>query len=904
VLQTMILIRLLFFSLVAAISVSGQTISGIVVDSETGQPLAYANVYINNTTFGVAADIDGQFKLIYDNVSNFALIISHTGYETAILYPHSRERFIRIKLNPISEELKEVIITADRDKSRNRNLRNFERYFLGSPPGFNCSIRDLSNLDVYTKGDTLFAHALAPIEIQNRTLGYQVFFDLKEFWAFGDSYSIKGYSKFQVLSAKSKAQEERWRATRQDAHAGSVHHFVKQIFKGDSVLQDWRMYAEIGDIGRAGRSSYFQSGLGREVKEVFVSQLRRGSTRNGFFVIFPPKLEIHYLAKPSRKHVYSDVYHQVSWIEVSGDTLFIDKNFQPMHPESISVSGDLGQRRIAELLPLDFSSSVVETPPARELVHIHFNKPYYYVGDHVWFKAYLNYDRPSDVSRMSSVLHLFLLNDRRKILFQTKLAVDDTGAKGGFELPNDIPPDNYYLLAFTRWMLNTDDYFIYRLPVLAGHEAIEELTDAGCRKNRSNEQTDEYLVTTDKETYAPYDSIRLCIQSKAGIKVKGNFSLSLVDLHEVVRLDVPTILDSTFIFANEPPEIRYKPFDIEKGIEIRGELRNAKNKPTRGLINAFQPDYQYFIQTEANAKGRFKLPAVSFFDSVSFLFQGTYQKKKQGVVQIDHQELAPPDFKDLANCIQRKNYYGKRQYARPDSTAKLLEEVVITAKKAVPAEFRLYGSPDHIVTGESIMNTLAGTNFLVSLQGRVPGLTVREYYDASGMKKTEVRIRGSSSVFNYTPPLVLVDGVPFEIEAVGGMTAEMVDRVEIVNRAATIYGSRGSGGIISIFTKFGKYATTQSSLLNQNYSIHKVAGFLKPTYFVPIDQSAFASGYYDPAVFWTPDLNFDGAGCVSNGIRAGGKESEYLLVIEGITDDQQPLRVERVIRVEVKPPAR
>ena len=46
--------------MLTAFSQTGQ-INGKVLDSKTQEPLPFANVFINNTTIGVAADANGDF---------------------------------------------------------------------------------------------------------------------------------------------------------------------------------------------------------------------------------------------------------------------------------------------------------------------------------------------------------------------------------------------------------------------------------------------------------------------------------------------------------------------------------------------------------------------------------------------------------------------------------------------------------------------------------------------------------------------------------------------------------------------------------------------------------------------------------------------------------------------------
>ncbi|MBN2426224.1 MAG: TonB-dependent receptor [Calditrichaceae bacterium] len=61
------------------------TITGVVVDSETGDPLIGANIYLDNTSMGAASDLDGRYSILNIPQGSYTLVISVIGYaETRI----------------------------------------------------------------------------------------------------------------------------------------------------------------------------------------------------------------------------------------------------------------------------------------------------------------------------------------------------------------------------------------------------------------------------------------------------------------------------------------------------------------------------------------------------------------------------------------------------------------------------------------------------------------------------------------------------------------------------------------------------------------------------------------------------------------------------------------------------
>jgi TonB-dependent SusC/RagA subfamily outer membrane receptor len=92
-------------------------------------------------------------------------------------------------------------------------------------------------------------------------------------------------------------------------------------------------------------------------------------------------------------------------------------------------------------------------------------------------------------------------------------------------------------------------------------------------------------------------------------------------------------------------------------------------------------------------------------------------------------------------------------------------------------------------------------------------------------------LRGINTVQGGTFPIVLLDGVQVGATNLNSLDLNNIDRVEVVQGAASaaIYGAQGANGVIQIFTKKGKkgslainYSTSYSfnSYINSG-DVHK-----------------------------------------------------------------------------------
>ncbi len=89
------------------------TISGIVKDAETNEPIPGVNILIQGTTNGTNTDFDGNFSLSTDQSVPFTLRISSIGFSSQIIEITSADQVIDVSLQA-GENLDEIVISASR----------------------------------------------------------------------------------------------------------------------------------------------------------------------------------------------------------------------------------------------------------------------------------------------------------------------------------------------------------------------------------------------------------------------------------------------------------------------------------------------------------------------------------------------------------------------------------------------------------------------------------------------------------------------------------------------------------------------------------------------------------------------------------------------------------------------
>lgn len=89
----------------------------------------------------------------------------------------------------------------------------------------------------------------------------------------------------------------------------------------------------------------------------------------------------------------------------------------------------------------------------REKAYLHFDNTSYYVGDTIWFKAYVTLAGQQTPSMISRPLYVELIDQTGHIVEKQIIKIDQGEGHGQFVLPSSTLSGYYEIRAYTRWML-------------------------------------------------------------------------------------------------------------------------------------------------------------------------------------------------------------------------------------------------------------------------------------------------------------------------------------------------------------------------------------------------------------------------------------------------------------------
>lgn len=229
------------FTVFISYSLTAQTflISGKVLDATTKLPLQGASVFAQNTTTGTATSDQGNFTLRLYN-GGYDLVITFTGYQTAsrrITTADALDKELVILISPNEKNLDDVVIKASNEVKD--GLEKYGQFFLDNfigktPNSSQCRIRNLEVLKFYfyKKKNRLKVLATAPLEIENKALGYSIKYTLDsltyEYKTELGTYS--GYPLFTDMQPADSAEKTTWYNNRLKAYGGSMLHFMRAVY--------------------------------------------------------------------------------------------------------------------------------------------------------------------------------------------------------------------------------------------------------------------------------------------------------------------------------------------------------------------------------------------------------------------------------------------------------------------------------------------------------------------------------------------------------------------------------------------------------------------------------------------------------------------------------------------------
>jgi hypothetical protein len=303
------------------------TLAGVVVEAGTREPLPGATVFLSGTQRGTVTDAEGRFTLADVAPGPYEVVVSLLGYRTArqalTLAPGARP-VLRFVL-PAEEFTLPGIVVEDDGAAWRQNVARFTAAFFGQTPNAErCRLLNPEALTFARDGSVLRGRSRAPLEIENRALGYHVTYFIEDF----EDRALEGFIRwrgdvlFREMTPANEREARAWRGRRREAYLGSFRHFLRALTRRTARAEGFRTFFATGPY-------LDKNGWGEvNADEVNPDSLARPAGAGTFRLEQAPFLHVAYTrAGPHRRYPIT-LIRTVSRLDVGAKAVWPDRRVQ------------------------------------------------------------------------------------------------------------------------------------------------------------------------------------------------------------------------------------------------------------------------------------------------------------------------------------------------------------------------------------------------------------------------------------------------------------------------------------------------------------------------------------------------------------------------------------------------
>jgi hypothetical protein len=570
------------------------------------------------------------------------------------------------------------------------------------------------------------------------------------------------------------------------------------------------------------------------------------------------------------------------------------------------------------------TSSAVFVHNWSEKVYVQTDRSYYLPGDTIWMKALVKYSNPVFKDSLSKVLHIDLYSANKIMITKALLQIKNGECANGIVIPTKLPTGDYYLLAYTKWMLNFSDYFIKALPIGNVGKFIKP-------KNLDTASSLPHglKLLVDMEEY-------INSRQNVSIKIKASettdriktLSVSFTELNSNAAIkNSPSITSFNNQFKGESLKVLTVNHIIENSIVYKGQVHKVFNEKRElnpvfkdaVTVKALVPTQKKSYLAHPAANGKFEI-GLDYADTASVSFVGETKKGVlYGDIEIFPLDTVTVDFTPLAIDYEFENYTPQNMRKQFIGEVKILEEVIVKARK-----IELKKSPRlpmvtiplglvHKSSKVEDVKAMRKMNFLGNaIQYMVQGQEIEILNDDG--RPTDVFYfginRGTTIPYRF-----YLNGNRIYYNDLRYMTAAVITKL-------SVYGSEGSSGAGSINKQAlilsrnafnpvnpedigGPIAGNvliytepyvEATLEPKPYTTYQLKGYDKILHFSPLKVSRELN--FRPTVYWNPFVQLNANREANITFTNSDFEGQFKLIVEGITEMGKPIRVVKIINAE------
>ena len=553
-----------------------------------------------------------------------------------------------------------------------------------------------------------------------------------------------------------------------------------------------------------------------------------------------------------------------------------------------------------QLVVLSFSPISAKTG-SREIAYLHTDRTNYIAGESIYYKLFIldaETKKCSDISKVGYVL-VRAANSRSALKIRVK--IESGMASGSILLPDTMTSGVYQLVAFTSSMRNFDEQGFYYQEILIANRFDKELKFKSVNSISTDSNYTKLhnilpAIKTDKMVYGPREKV---IVSLGNIPSKATVAVSVYEEPPVLsraKTIVETMNGMPVVSGNKKVLIYHSPEN--KGKILKGKvIDSATKKCIREMVvllscNDTVPNLQYAV---TNSEGMFQMLLSDYYDGKElFLTIKDVPADQQLKIETEdefaqNQSWNPSlissnvDFKDYVVKSQNIAYINKSYQLNNDSVDKPLS----VSKVICP---RFYHSVGTTILPSDFVSLDDFPEIVVEI---LPQVRITRDKGKPGIKVYNTLIKR----FNDNSAAIFLDGVFVDdVKKVLVLGSEQIKKIEVFE-VEREFGDLAFSGVISIVTKSNEIMNTTPApySLRLRNDIVNVGGRL-----VAVNPNLIHNKnlpIFKQLLYWNPNLELSGNNTTNIEFFTSDYAANYIIKIEGVSDDGIPLSSTSGIRV-------
>jgi len=324
----------------------------------------------------------------------------------------------------------------------------------------------------------------------------------------------------------------------------------------------------------------------------------------------------------------------------------------------------------------------------QEKVYLHLDKPYYAIGDDIWFKAYVLNNKTKSPTAISNVLYVELIDENDALKRQLKLPLTNGLTWGDFKLIDSLTEGNYRMRAYTNYMRNLGPEFFFDKTIKIGngwsnkvftstvYNIAADKIDADIRfedKNRNAYANKEviYEVQVDHKTINrgraktnDKGNARFTFPNNRNVNQRGEIIATLIEdskqritksipiTNTSNHADVQFLPEGGTLIENLPQKIAIKVINGSgKGEDVTGKIIDEKGVEIMSIETAYLGMGSFTINME---EGKTYKAKIKFKDGFEKDFNLPQAKKSGYALAVNNLDADKISIKLLASANLRK----------------------------------------------------------------------------------------------------------------------------------------------------------------------------------------------------------------------------------------------------------